>query len=128
MKHQKLKTTPEISKRMANVKLKRESTETQLAKALLHNGYRYRLNYRKLPGFPDIALTAHKVAIFIRKPQLNSNREYWIKKIEKNIDRDARNDLLLQNIGWTTIHLWEKEIKHDFEKCLLKILSVLKSI
>ena len=70
MKHQKLETSPEISKRMANVKLKRETAETQLAKALWHKGYRYRLNHRKLLGSPDIVLTKQKTAIFI-------DGEFW---------------------------------------------------
>ena len=54
MKHKKLITTPDISKRMSKVKLKRNKVETKLAKALWHRGYRYRLNYKKLPGSPDV--------------------------------------------------------------------------
>ena len=137
MKHQKLDTTPEISKRMANVKLKRGLAEIKLAKSLWHKGHGYRLNHRKLPGSPDIALTKLKIAIFIdgefwhgydwanRKPKLKSNREYWIEKIEENIERDVKNDLLLKEMGWTPIHFWEKEIKKDFDKCLEEILSII---
>ena len=55
MKHQQLKTSPEISKRMAHVKTKKNSAEVMLAKSLWHRGYRYRLNYKALPGSPDIA-------------------------------------------------------------------------
>lgn len=50
MKHQKLKTSPEISKRMSHVKTKKNSAEVMLAKSLWHRGYRYRLNYKALPG------------------------------------------------------------------------------
>lgn len=63
MKHQKLKTTPAISKRMSHVHLKKGKAETILAKALWHCGYRYRLNYKKLPGSPDIAITTYQIAI-----------------------------------------------------------------
>jgi len=103
MKHQKLTTTPEISKRMSKVKLKRGTAETMLAKALWHKGYRYRLNYKKLPGSPDIVLTSKKIAIFVdgefwhgydwenRKQKLKSNRDYWIEKIEENISLKSPN-------------------------------------
>ena len=62
MKHQKLETTPEVSKRMANVHLKGGKAETALAKALWADGVRYRKNYRKLPGSPDIAITKYKIS------------------------------------------------------------------
>lgn len=65
MKHQKLSTTPEISKRMANVHLKASKAETDLAKELWRRGLRYRKNYRKLPGSPDIAILKHKIAVFV---------------------------------------------------------------
>lgn len=70
MKHQKLSTTPEISKRMANVHLKASKAETDLAKELWRRGLRYRKNYRKLPGSPDIAILKHKIAVFV-------DGEFW---------------------------------------------------
>ena len=138
MKHQKLETTPEISKRMSNVHLKGGKAETALAKALWAEGVRYRKNYRKLPGSPDIAITKYKIAVFVdgefwhgydwenRKGKLKSNREYWIEKIEENIARDKRNDKLLQESGWITIHFWEKEVNKDLERCKTEVLESLK--
>ena len=70
MKHQKLETTESISKRMANVSLKGGKAETDLAKALWHEGIRYRKNYRKIPGSPDIAITKYKIAVFV-------DGEFW---------------------------------------------------
>ena len=122
MKHQKLDTTPEVSKRMANVHLKGGKAEETLAKALWRQGFRYRRNYKKLPGSPDIAILKYKIAVFVdgefwhgqdwesRKRKLRSNREYWIEKIEENITRDKRNDVLLRELGWFPIHFWEKEV------------------
>lgn len=110
MKHQQLKTSPEISKRMSHVKTKRNSAEVMIAKSLWHRGYRYRLNYKALPGSPDIALTKYRIAIFIdgefwhgkdfeqRKNKLKNNKDYWIEKIQENIDRDLRNDKLLRQM------------------------------
>ncbi len=138
MKHQILTTTPEISKRMANVRLKRGKAETMLAKRLWHAGYRYRLNYRKLPGSPDIAITKHKVAVFVdgefwhgqnwdeRKPKLKSNREYWIEKIEENIARDKRNNDSLDKQGWSVIRFWEKEVLKDLDGCVEKIITLIE--
>lgn len=138
MKHQKLTTTPEISKRMGNIRLKRGKAETMLAKRLWHSGYRYRLNYRKLPGSPDIAITRHKVAVFVdgefwhgqnweeRKPKLKSNREYWIEKIEENIARDKRNNDSLNEQGWSVIRFWEKEVLKDPDGCVEKKITLIE--
>ena len=66
MKHPKYYDTDEVtSRRMSNVKLKRGDAEITLAKMLWHKGYRYRLNYKKLPGSPDIAITPSNLAIFV---------------------------------------------------------------
>ena len=138
MKHQQLPTTPDISKRMARVSLKRGKAETLLAKLLWENGYRYRLNYKKLPGSPDIVLTKKKVAIFVdgefwhgfdwenRKTKLKSNRDYWIEKIEENIERDMKNDFLLKELGWQVIHFWECEILRDTKFCFAVIDELLR--
>ena len=138
MKHQKLETTPEVSKRMSNVHLKGGKAETALAKALWHKGIRYRKNYRQLPGSPDIAITKHKIAVFVdgefwhgydwenRKTRLKSNKEYWIEKIEENIARDKRNDILLQENGWVPIHFWEKEVNKQLDSCVESVLITVK--
>ena len=131
MKHPKsYDTTPETSKRMSRVRLKKGKAESALAKALWNRGYRYRLNYRALPGSPDIAITSRKIAVFVdgefwhgygweeRKGRLKRNREYWIQKIEENIARDARNDALLRERGWIPVHFWEKEVLRDLEGCV----------
>lgn len=140
MKHRKLETTPEISKRMSNVSLKNGRSEQLLAKALWHNGIRYRKNLRGLPGSPDIAITKYKIAIFVdgefwhgydwenRKQKLKSNREYWIEKIEENIARDIRNDGLLKEQGWIPIHFWEKQITHDLQKCVDQVIDKIQIV
>lgn len=137
MKHRKLETTPEISKRMSHVKLKGGKAETILAKLLWHNNVRYRKNYKKLPGSPDIAITKYMIAIFVdgefwhgadwknRKNRLKKNRDYWIEKIEENIARDNKNDALLIGLGWTPIHFWEKEVLKNTNQCVDYILKLL---
>lgn len=118
---------------MSKVKLKGGKAETLLAKALWHQGYRYRKNDKSLPGSPDIAILKHRIAVFIdgefwhgkdwenRKTRLKSNREYWIEKIEENMARDLRNDQLLAQAGWTPIHFWEKEVMKNLATCVAEI-------
>lgn len=139
MKHPKsYDSTPEIRKRMSKVRLKNGKAETILAKRLWHEGYRYRRNYKKLPGSPDIVLTTYRVAVFVdgefwhgenweeRKAKLKHNREYWIEKIEENMARDKRVDSQLQELGWITIHFWEKEVLKNVNECITIILKYLK--
>ena len=134
MKHPKsYDSTPETRKRMSNVKLKGGKAETLLAKALWHNGYRYRKNDKRLPGSPDIAILKHHIAVFVdgefwhgkdweaRKGRLKRNREYWVEKIEENMARDIRDDQLLMQAGWTPIHFWEKEVIKDLPACVAEI-------
>ncbi|MBQ3367898.1 very short patch repair endonuclease [bacterium] len=135
MKHQKLSTTPEISKRMANVHLKAGKAEVTLAKELWKKGLRYRKNYKKLPGSPDIAILKYHIAVFVdgefwhgkdwdqKKTRLKSNQGYWIEKIEENITRDKRNDLLLSEMGWKPIHFWEKDVNRNLGFCINTILG-----
>ena len=142
MKHPKSYDTDKTtSQRMSKIKLKHGDAEVKLAKLLWHIGYRYRLNYRKLPGSPDIAILKYHVAIFVdgefwhgyewdkRKTKLKRNREYWIEKIEENIERDVRNDQELLGMGWIPIHFWTKEIMKDTEECVRVIKEqILKNI
>ena len=139
MKHQKLETSPEISKRMSHVKTKKNSAEVMLAKSLWHKGYRYRLNYKELPGSPDIALTKYRIAIFIdgefwhgkdfeqRKLKLKNNKEYWIEKIQENIDRDLKNDILLKQNDWIVLHFWSKDVINYCEQCIDEIIYAIEN-
>ena len=123
---------------MSKVRLKNGKAETILAKRLWHEGYRYRRNYKKLPGSPDIALTTYRVAVFVdgefwhgenweeRKAKLKHNREYWIEKIEENMARDKRVDGQLQEMGWTTVHFWEKQVLKHTDECLQVVLELIE--
>ena len=138
MKHPKHYDTDEAtSKRMSRVKLKRGSAEMALAKLLWHEGYRYWLNYKKLPGSPDIAIQKYHVAVFVdgefwhgydwenKKSKLKRNREYWIEKIEENIARDKRVDQELSARGWTPIHFWSKEVQKDVYGCVQTVKDLI---
>ena len=94
---------------MSHIKSKDTTPEIMFCKALWHCGIRYRKNYKKLPGTPDIAITKRKIAIFVDgdfwharnhqdKPgeQIKTNRGYWVPKLSRNVERDKEvNDALL---------------------------------
>ena len=141
MKHPKHYDTDEAtSRRMANVKLKHSSEEIAVAKRLWREGFRYWLNYRKLPGSPDIAIKKHRIAVFIdgefwhvynwseRKKKLKRNREYWVAKIEENIKRDQRVDKTLISLGWKPIHIWSIDVKKNLYGCIDLIKEKLNEV
>ncbi len=121
-----------ISKNMSKIRSKDTSIELRLRKALWHKGYRYRKNYKALPGSPDIVLTKYKIAIFcdseffhgkdweILKLRLEKgkNPDFWVKKIERNRSRDRENDKKLLFLGYTVIHFWGTDILKHTDECL----------
>lgn len=125
-------TKEQRKKCMSHIRSKDTGIEIQLRKALWHKGYRYRKNYKLLPGKPDIVLTKYRIAIFcdsefwhgkdwdVLKPRLlkGSNPDFWIKKIERNRERDAEIDKKLLFLGWTVIRFWGKEILKDTDQCI----------
>ena len=119
-------------KNMSRIRGRDTSIEVTLRKALWNKGYRYRKNYKELPGKPDIALTKYKIAVFcdseffhgkdweVLKPRLQNgkNHDYWIPKIERNMQRDREKDQKLLMLGWTVIHFWGKDIMANTEECI----------
>lgn len=124
--------SPQSHKTMSNIKGKDTKIEKLLRKALWQRGIRYRKNYNKIPGRPDIALTQYKIAIFcdseffhgkdweMQKVKLTkgANADYWIKKISRNIERDTEKDQTLNAIGWSVIHFWGNDILKDIDNCV----------
>ena len=118
---------------MSRIKSRNTSIEVTLRRALWREGIRYRKNYRKLPGTPDIAITKHQIAVFcdgefwhgkdwaISKPRLRTNREFWVEKIEKNMGRDRKNEWELGRLGWTVIRFWGMEIKKNLRGCVKEV-------
>lgn len=121
-------TKEQRSKNMSHIRSKDTSIELKVRKYLFSLGYRYRVNYKKLPGKPDIVFTKKKIAIFIhgcywhghncnsRYAHVSkSNTDYWNTKIQRNQERDKINIEQLEKDGWKVIVLWECEIKDNFE-------------
>ena len=123
--------TDDVRRRtMSRVPNMNTSIEQRLRKALWHSGIRYRVNYTKLPGKPDIAITKYKIAIFcdgefwhgkdwlIKGDNIKSNREYWVPKIQRNIERDIDVNKTLSYQGWTVMRFWGNDILKNLESCV----------
>lgn len=130
-------TTPERSLRMSNIRSKDTHPEIILRKALWIKGIRYRLNVKKLSGKPDIVIGKYKLAIFVdgefwhgfnweeKKLRIKANKDYWIPKIEKNMQRDMQNTADLEAIGYTVMRFWEHEVRKNLEGCVLQISAAI---
>ena len=119
---------------MSCIRSKDTKAEVLLRKALWKKGLRYRKNYAALPGKPDIALTRQKIAIFVDGDfwharghqdcpgeQVASNRDYWKKKLARNVERDRDVTDALTEEGWLVLRFWETDIKKDLAGCLKQI-------
>ena len=119
---------------MSRIKCKDTKPEIMLRKALWHKGIRYRKNYTRLPGTPDIALTRQKIAIFVdgdfwharghhNNPgeQVRSNREYWQKHLGRKVERDKDVNDALTEEGWVVLRFWESDIRHSLNDCLKQL-------
>ena len=125
-------TKEQRHKNMSNIKNKDTGIEVKLRKALWEKGYRYRKNYKKLPGKPDIVLPKYKLVVFCdseffhgkdwedlqEQLKRGNNAEFWIKKISQNRIHDEEINKQLKFMGWNVIRFWGKDIKKDVEQCV----------
>lgn len=129
-------------KNMQHIRSKDTEIERILRQALWNEGIRYRKNYKKLLGKPDIAITKYKIAIFCdgeffhgknwnqlqEKLKNSNNSEYWIKKIQKNINRDYEIERELRAKGWIVLRFWGKDIKRDVDMCVKAIKEAIQYV
>ncbi|WP_224487851.1 very short patch repair endonuclease [Robertkochia flava] len=123
---------------MKSIKNKDSKIETVLRKTLWSKGYRYRKNVNSLPGKPDIVFKSKKVVVFCdsefwhgknwkeSKHNIKSKREFWWPKIERNIERDREVNETLEEMGWTVLRFWGKDIIKNPDSCCQKIIDNLK--
>lgn len=132
------KTKEQISYNMQCVKNKDSNIELVLRRELWSRGLRYRKNVTSIVGKPDIAFLGKKVAVFCdsefwhgfnweeRKKDFKSNQDFWIPKIERNIQRDIEVNKQLTEEGWTVLRFWGCDIKKNCSECADKIQESLK--
>ena len=132
------KTQEQIHYNMQRVKSKDSEIEKILRNALWNKGYRYRKNVKDVFGHPDIVFKSKKVAIFCdsafwhgydwerKKNEIKTRQDFWIPKIERNMQRDKEVNMKLSEEGWTVLRFWGTEIKKQTENCVKEIEKCIK--
>ena len=127
---------------MRKVHSSNTAPEITLRKALWAQGLRYKICPADLPGKPDIVLPSKRLAIFVdgdfwhgnqwRKRNLSaleeqfqgtSSKDYWLKKIRRNMSRDCAATASLLAEGWTVLRFWESEVKKNLGNCVDLVLE-----
>ncbi len=128
-------TTEQRSKHMSKIRSKDTKPELAFRKALHAKGVRYRTFSKSLPGKPDLSSVKRKFAVFIdgefwhghdwavQREKIKSNREFWIAKIERNMQRGREVDAELEKMGIKVFRFWSKEVKKDLDGCVQKVLD-----
>jgi len=118
---------------MSKIKGVNTTPEIALRKALWTAGIRYRKNVNTMPGKPDIVIAKIKLTIFVdseffhgynwneKKTKIKTNRDYWIPKIERNMQRDKEVNEFLTANGWTVLRFWSKDVEKNLETCVATI-------
>ena len=108
---------------MRAVKRAHTRPEIVVRQALHALGFRFRLHRRDLPGSPDIVLPKFRTVVFVHgcfwhrhsdcryATTPKSRQEYWLPKFEANVERDARKEAQLRELGWRVLVMWECETK-----------------
>lgn len=113
-----------------------EGTKPELAlgRLLWSSGLRYRKHPRDVKGRPDFCVKKYRLAIFVdgdfwhgrdwgrRKEHFRTNRDFWIRKIERNMSRDVEVTRLLEARGWRVMRFWETDIKKNPGACVAEVL------
>ena len=122
---------------MASVRSKGTTPEMLVRRSLHKMGYRYRLHRDDLPGRPDLVFPSRRKVIFVngcfwhQHPNCKrasipvSNRDFWMKKLYGNRDRDAKNVDLLKSVGWEVETVWECELR-DTESVTWRLAKFLR--
>ncbi len=129
-------TEKQRSYNMSRIKGANTKPEILLRKILFAEGFRYRINDKNLPGRPDIVLKKYKTVIFVNGCFWHGHRdckyfiipktrtEFWMHKINGNIDRDLKNEEALIKLGWKVITVWECDLKKKtFDLTIQRIIS-----
>ncbi len=109
---------------MSRIRSNNTKPEVQVRSYLHKCGFRFRKNDKRYPGKPDIVLPKYKTAVFVngcfwhkhncpRFVMPKSNTDYWSKKIDGNVKRDAEHYQKLKSMGWRVIVIWECEVSDE---------------
>lgn len=128
-------TEEQRHRRMQSIHSKNTMPEMIIRRYLHSKGFRYRLHHKQLPGHPDLVLRKYHICIFVNGcfwhghygckyysiPKTNT--EFWINKINRNIERDKEDIDKLKQMGWHTIIIWECQLKPSKREDTLRALE-----
>ena len=119
---------------MAAVRGKNTKPELRVRSTLHRNGFRFLLHRNDLPGKPDLVLPKYRMAIFVngcfwhghdckkgRRPA--TNKAFWQAKLDKNVERDRRNEEALSEAGWHVVVIWECELDEGIEQVTRRLVQ-----
>lgn len=128
--------TPDQRRRAMQANRSRDTQpELMLRRALRVAGLTgYRLHRRQIPGSPDVAFTRWWVAVFVdgdfwhggSKWKPESASEFWVAKINRNIERDRLVDAELEAAGWAVVRLWESDVRRHAPRCVGAVVAALE--
>lgn len=114
---------------MSMVRSSGSEIERVLGSTMHSLGLRFRKQYR-VEGRPDFAFPKEKIAVFCdssfwhgrnwrcgAKQLIKTNKGFWWRKIERNIQRDKDVSGILRREGWVVLRFWEDDIMDDSRKC-----------
>ena len=123
------------SRMMRGIRSKNTKPEILMRKLLFEQGFRYRLHRKDLPGKPDIVLPKWDAAIFVHgcfwhrhhgcplATTPSTHIDFWKKKFDNNVERDARNQTKLLISGWRVATVWECGLRNSPEEIALLVAN-----
>jgi DNA mismatch endonuclease (patch repair protein) len=137
---------PAVTSRiMRGVRSKDTRPELLLRRAVHARGGRFRLHPSDVPGRPDLVVRSRKVAVFVDGDLWHGNpaewerrgrasmadmfptrTDWWVAKIERNVERDRTVNRQLQDRGWRVVRLWASEVLADPDAAAIVVVNALR--
>lgn len=126
----------EATRNVMRANKRRDTGPEMKVRRWLHaRGFRFRVDYAKLKGRPDIALPKHRLAIFVhgcywhghgcgKGSRPKTNPEFWRDKFARNAERHARAEVAIREKGWTPIVVWECDLR-DMDRAMAPVLEAM---
>lgn len=117
-----------------------------MRRALHARGVRYRLHASELPGRPDVVIRRYRLALFVDGDFWHGNperwlqrglpdmasmfptrAEWWVAKIQRNVERDKRITAELESAGWNVIRIWESAVLADPDEAADTVVAAISA-